>query len=179
MRRILLLLVGLVILAVPAAAAARQQGHHAAPGFLVVRGAFSDGGVKGAPVATIAVHGFVIGHIAQEGAVKIFHFNSGGGSVAQVSGVGVVTSQKVTYYGRGGSQGGTKFSGSDFRFRAVGGFWRVVVYGAGVSLYAGGEGIAHLHGSHFSPATDGRYSFDGARFASLPAGIVTQTLGHR
>ncbi len=72
---------------------------------------------------------------------------------------------------------GTEFSGSDFRFRAVGGVWRVVVYGAGVSLYAGGEGRASLHGSRFSPAADGGYSFDGARFSSLPAGVVTQKFG--
>ena len=55
---------------------------------------------------------------------------------------------------------GTEFSGSDFRFRAVGGVWRVVVYGAGVSLYAGGEGRALLHGSVAYPRDDGVYSFE-------------------
>lgn len=182
MRRTFLLLVGAAILALPAVAAARAQSHapsrppshgpsHAsshrpAHGFLVVHNALNDAG----PVATIAVQGFVIGRIRQEGAVKIFQF--GPGEAAQVSGVDV-RRQPVTYQ----TQQGTKFSGSDFRFRAVGGFWRVVVYGAGISLYAGGRGTAFLHGSVFSPHTDGQYSFNGAPFASLPSGVVKGTLG--
>ena len=111
----------------------------------------------------------MIGRIRQEGAVKIFHF--GPGPPAQVSGVGVLGSP-VTYQ----TQQGTKFSGSDFRFRAVGGVWRVVVYGAGISLYAGGNGKAFLHGSVFNPHADGQYSFNGAPFASLPSGVVKGTL---
>jgi hypothetical protein len=179
MRRILLLLAGAAVLTLPAAAAARPQSHGAAPGFLVVHDALTDGGVRGSPVATVVVHGFVLGHIAQEGAVKIYHFNSGSGAAAQVSGVDV-SRQAVTYHGQGGvTQPGTEFSGSDFRFRAVGGVWRVVVYGAGVSLYAGGVGHASLHGSAAYPGTDGEYSFNGGRFASLPSGVVTHGLGAR
>jgi hypothetical protein len=174
MRRILLLLAGAAILTLPAGAAARAQSHRSAPGFLVVRGAFSDGGVSGKPVATVAVRGFVIGHIAQEGAVEIYHFSPGTGSLAQVSGVGV-TREAVHWHGRPG----TKFSGSDFRFRAVGGVWRIVVSGAGISLYAGGKGIAHLHGSVFSPSRDGVFSFDGGRFASMPSGVVKGKLGQK
>ncbi len=171
MRRILFLLTGAAILALPAAAAARAQSHHATPGFLVVQNALTDAGIKGKPVATIAVKGFVIGHIKQEGAVAIYHF--GPGAVAQVSGVDVQR-QPVKYQ----TQQGTKFSGSDFRFRAVGGVWRVVVYGAGISLYAGGEfRRVSLHGSVYNPRTDGRYSFDGEPFASLPSGVVTPKLG--
>jgi hypothetical protein len=176
MRRILLLVTGVAILALPAAAAARAQTDRSASGFLVVRGAFSDGGVTGSPVATVAVKGFVIGHIKQEGAVAIYHF--GPGAAAQVSGVDV-SRQHVTFHGRGGTQDGTKFSGSDFRFRAVGGVWRVVVYGAGVSLYAGGVGKASVHGSVYNPGTDGLYSFNGARFVSLPSGVVTRHLGKK
>jgi hypothetical protein len=174
MRRILLLLASAAVLTLPAAASAHTQSHHRAPGFLVVRGAFSDGGVAGRPIATIAVTGFVIGRIAQEGAVEIYHFSSGTGSLAQVSGVDV-SRQTVFYHGRPGA----KFSGSDFRFRAVGGVWRVVVYGAGVSLYAGGQGGARLHGSVSYPNIDGVYSFNGGRFASLPAGVVKGRLGQR
>lgn len=171
MRRILLLLASAAVLTLPAAAAARVQSHRAAPDFLVVRTASADGGVTGRPVATVVVQGFVVGHIAQEGAVEIFHFNSNSASLAQVSGVDVAR-QAVTYRG---DKPGTKFSGSDFRFRAVGGYWRVVVYGAGVSLYAGGKfSQVSLHGSVFSPNTDGTYSFDGGRFASLPPGVVTR-----
>jgi len=175
MRRILLLLVGAALMMLPAAAAAGAPSHPGGPGLLVVRGAFSDGGVAGHPVATVIVRGFVIGHIAQEGAVEIYKFDSSSESFAQVSG-GVVLRQNVTYRGR---QPGTKFSGSDFRFRAVGGVWRVVVYGAGISLYAGGTGVAHLHGSVSYPSTDGEYAFDGRRFASLPSGVFTRKLGQK
>jgi hypothetical protein len=173
MRRILLLLAGVAILALPAAATARAQSHHATPDFLVVRNASTDGGVSGSPVATVVVRGFVLGKIAQEGAVQIYHVASSAGSLAaQVAGVDVQR-RAVTWHGIPG----TEFSGSDFRFRAVGGVWRVVVKGAGVSLYAGGVHSASLHGSRFSPGTDGTYSFNGARFASLPAGVVTLELG--
>jgi hypothetical protein len=178
MRRILLLLAGAAILALPAAAAARAQSQQAAPHFFVVRNASTDGDVvTGNPVATVVVNnGFVIGHVAQEGAVKLYHFASGAGSVApQVTGVDLIR-QGVTWHG----QRGTKYTGNDFRFRAVGGVWRVVVYGAGVSLYAGGTYVkAHLHGSTFSPRTDGVYAFDGEKFASLPSGVLTRTLGKK
>jgi len=173
MRRILLLLASAAVLTLPAAGVARAQSHRA-PGYLVVRDAFSDGGVTGRPVATVAVKGFVIGHIAQEGAVEMYHFNSGTGSLAQVAG-GVVSRKAVSYHGRPG----TKFSGSDFGFRGVSGVWRVVVYGAGVSLYVGGEGVAHLHGSVSYPKTDGVYSFNGGRFASMPRGVVTRRFGNK
>jgi len=180
MRRILLLLVGAAILALPAAATARAQSHSAAPGFLVVRNASTDGGINGSPVATVVVHGFVIGHIGQEGKVQIFRLASSAGSLAaQVAGLDV-SRRAVTYVSHGVSVPGTEFSGSDFRFRAVGGVWRVVVYGAGVSLYAAGNGPAKsvkLHGSVHYPGADGRYSFDGEPFASLPAGVVTRKLG--
>jgi hypothetical protein len=179
MRRILLLLAGAAILGLPAAAAARAQSDHAAHR-LVVRNASTDGDVvTGNPVATVVVNnGFVIGHVAQEGAVKLYHFASGTGTgsvAAQVTGVDLLR-QGVTWHG----QRGTKYTGNDFRFRAVGGVWRVVVYGAGVSLYAGGTYVkAHLHGSKFSPHTDGVYAFDGERFASLPPGVLTRILGKK
>lgn len=173
MRRILLLLASAAVLALPGAAAARARSHAPTSGFLVVRNALNDGGVAAGPVATIVVHGFVIGRIAQEGAVEIYHFNSTSDALlAQASGFDV-SRERVTYR----TQPGTRFSGSDFRFRAVGGFWRVVVYGAGVSLYAGGVGTVHLHGSVEYPRADGKYSFDGARFISMPSRVVIRTLG--
>src|SRR4051812_14449226 len=156
MRRILLLLASAAVLALPAAAGAHTQSHRHTPGFLVVRNATPDRGIAGSPVATVAVRGFVIGHIAQEGAVEIYQFNSGSNSLAQVSGIDV-SRQTVTYHGRGHvAVQGTRFRGSDFRFRAVGGaggVWRVVVYGAGVSLLAGGKGKVKLHGSVSYPSS--------------------------
>lgn len=179
MARILLLLAGVAILALPAAAAAGPQARDSAPGFLVVRNASTDGGVTGKPVATVVVQGFVLGHVAQEGAVQLFRLASGPGSLAaQAAGVDV-SRRAVTYHSRGGSVPGTEYSGSDFRFRAVGGVWRAVVYGAGVSLYAGGVGRVSLHGSVAYPRADGRYSLNGGRFVSLPAGVFTGRLGKK
>jgi hypothetical protein len=181
MRRIFLLLIGAAILALPAAAAARAQGLHSAPVFLVVRNAVTDGGVTGSPVATVVVQGgFVLGHVAQEGAVQIYHLKSSSGSLtAQAAGIDVFR-RAVTYHSHGVAVPGAEFSGSDFRFRAVGGVWRVVVKGAGVSIYAAGEKMkASLHGSVAYPRTDGRYSFNGAPFASMPSGTVTRILGTR
>jgi hypothetical protein len=179
MRRILFLLAGAAILALPVAAAARAQSQHAGPGFLVVRNASTDGGVRGRPVATVVVSGFVLGRIAQEGKVQVYHLKSSVGSLAATATGVDVARRAVTWHG----VPGTEFSGSGFRFRAVGGVWRVVVYGAGVSLYAaarpGGGGLqtASLHGSVYNPASDGVYSFNGARFSSMPSGVVRRRLG--
>ncbi|HEY2355267.1 MAG TPA: hypothetical protein VGH79_10265 [Gaiellaceae bacterium] len=169
MRRILLLLVAVAILALPAAAAARPK-TPLAVGFLVVHNASTDGGITGRPVATVAVQGFVIGHIGEQGRVEIYHY-SGSTSGAQVSG-NDLSREPVFYHG----QSGTKYTGSDFRFRAVGGVWRVVVYGAGVSLYAGGVfRKVSLHGSVYG-GKDGHYAFDGGRFRSMPEGVVTRRM---
>jgi hypothetical protein len=169
MRRILLFLAGAAVLALPAAAAARSQAHRA-PGFLVVRNATADGGDTGTPVATVVVQGFVIGEVAQQGSVEIY--STSGPRTALATGVDV-SRRRVTWH----NNDGTEFSGSGFRFRAVGGVWRVVVRGSGVSLYAGGEGKVLLHGSVLYPGNDGEYSIDGGRFASLPSGVVKHTLG--
>ena len=171
-RRILLLLAGAAILGLPAAAAARPHGHRPAPGFLVVRSAATDGGVTGNPVATVVVRGFVLGRIAQEGKVQLFQLSSSA-ITPQVAGV-AISRRAVTWRGR---VRGAEYSGSDFRFRAVGGVWRVVVYGAGVSLYAGGQGTVSLHGQVAYPQSDGEYSFDGGRFVSLPSGMLRRRLG--
>jgi hypothetical protein len=176
MRRILLLLAGTAVLTLPAAAAARAESHEHATGFLVVRNASTDGGVRGKPVATVVVQGFVLGRIAQEGRVRVYHLSSGGGSLAaQATGVDVSRRSVTCCHGAPGAE----FSGSDFRLRAVGGVWRVVVYGAGISLYASGKGTVKLHGSVAYPGTDGAYSFDGGPFASMPAGVVMRRLGQK
>jgi hypothetical protein len=168
MQRILLLLASVAFLALPAAAAARPEGHSAPPSFLVIRNGSTDGVVAGSPVATVVVRGFVLGRIAQGGRVELYHLS---GSVAAQAG-GVDVSRHVVFY-RGVQ--GTEFSGSDFRFRAVGGVWRVVVRGAGISLYAGGEELrVTLHGSIEYPRGDGEYSLNGGRFVSLPSGVITQ-----
>lgn len=170
MQRILLVLAGAAIVALPMATAARADGH--ATGYLVVRNASAGVGATGNPVVTVVVHGFVIGQIAQEGSVEIYAVPSGNSSpAAQVGGTNI-TRRRVTW----GELEGTAFSGSGFRFRAVGGVWRVVVRGAGISLYAGGEGPVSLHGSSVLPRTDGQYSFNGEPFVSLPTNVFTRGL---
>jgi hypothetical protein len=171
MRRFLVVLAGVAVFALPAAATARTQ-RQPASGFLVVKNATADAGVAGSPVATIGVNGFVIGRIAQEGAVELYPVEATGGAVPQAVGTGRLSRVTVKYHGVTGA----RFDGTDFRFRGVGGIWRVVVYGSGVSLYAGGVGTVTLHGSATYP-TDGEYSFDGARFVSLPPGFLTHKLG--
>ena len=170
MRRILLLLVGVASLMVSTTVAARSEGHAAEPAYLVVRNASADGGVAGKPIVTVVVRGFVLGRVAQEGAVEAYHLASSTGSIAaQATGVDV-SRRAVSWRG----VPGTEFSGSGFRFRAVGGVWRVVVYGSGVSLYAGGEASRiTLHGSATYPTQDGEYSLDGGPFVSLPSGVVS------
>ncbi|HZS31519.1 MAG TPA: hypothetical protein VFA37_09700 [Gaiellaceae bacterium] len=169
MRRILLSIACVALLAVPAAAGAR--GHAAVPGFLVVRDAATDGGVTGSPVVTVVVDGFVLGSVSQEGRVEIYHLSAAHGT-GQATGVDV-SRAGVTWHG----VPGTAYSGSAFRFRAVGGVWRVVIRGSGISVYAGGHGRVTLHGSVAYPNGDGRYSLDGRGFASLPSGELTRSIG--
>ena len=175
MQRILLLLAGVAFLALPTASVARAQNHqqHLGAGFLVVHNALTDGGVTGPSVVTVVVRGFVLGQIAQEGAVELYHVDPGTNSAAAQVGGADVSRRLVTF----GDLQGTEFTGSGFRFRAVGGVWRVVVYGSGISLYAGGEvRVITLHGSVEYPGEDGKYSIDGGPFASLPSGVITRRL---
>ena len=171
MRRILLSLTAAAVLILPTAAAARLRALQPA-GFLVVRNATTDHGVTDSPVVTVVVRGFVIGRVEQEGVVQLYHLPSGAGSSAAQASGAVVSRRSVVWRG----VPGTEFDGSGFRFRAVGGVWRVVIYGAGVSVYAGGHGKVTLHGSVAYPAADGEYALNGRHFTSLPTGELTQRI---
>jgi hypothetical protein len=72
---------------------------------------------------------------------------------------------------------GHEFSGNGFRFRALGGFYRVVVRGSGVYLFAGGHGNVTLRGSSVYPHADGTYSVDGGAFRSLPKVSLKRQIG--
>jgi hypothetical protein len=172
MRRILIICALFGVLALPAAEA-HARGDRATPGFLVVRNAAGEDGVTGSPVATVVVQGFVLGRVSQEGTVDIYHLASGPGSLAAQAAGADVSRHGVTWRG----VPGTEFSGSGFRFRAVGGIYRVVIHGSGVYVYAGGHGRVTLQGSATYPASDGEYSIDGGAFRSLPASAVTRTIG--
>jgi hypothetical protein len=168
MPRILLSLASAAVLTLPAAATAGAARAH--PGFLVVRNAAGDGGVSGRPVVTVVVQGFVLGRASQEARVDVYHLPGAGAPQA----AGPEVSKRGVHW-RGHS--GVEFSGSGFRFRAIGGAYRVVVRGSGVYLFAGGHGRVWLHGSSVYPGGDGAYSLDGGAFRSLPAQTVKLTIG--
>jgi hypothetical protein len=172
MRRILLTCALLALLAVPAAASARAS-TPAKPGFLVVRKAAGDGGVYGRPVVTVVVKGFVLGRVSQEARVDIYHLASASGQGSpQVKGADVSTAP-VRWHGLPGK----RYSGSNFRFRAISGFYRVVVRGSGVYVFAGGKGHVMVRGSSRYPSADGTFSVNGSAFRSLPASPLTRKIG--
>jgi hypothetical protein len=183
MRRILLGCTLLALLALPAAASAGAS-VQAKPGYLVVRKAAGDGGVNGEPVATLIIQGFVLGRVSQEARVDIVQIPTPAGQGApQVRGADVRTSA-IKYRPLGSKQqfAGKRYIGSNFRFRAMGGTYRVVVRGSGVYLFAGGQ-CQHvkchvkLQGSSHYPLHDGEYSVDGGRFRSLPEKPLTRQIG--
>jgi hypothetical protein len=171
MRRILLTLAGVALLALPAATSAGAGSGKA--GFLVVRKAQGDGGLYGPPVVTVVVQGFVLGRASQEARVEIYQLPAaagGGGSQA----VGADVLKTAVHWRR---FTGTRYSGSAFRFRAIGGAYRIVVRGSGVSLFAGGHGTVTLHGSSVYRGADGAYAIDGRAFRSLPATPLKRAIG--
>jgi hypothetical protein len=172
MRRILLSCTLLALVALPAAASAGAAAQ-AKPGYLVVRKAAGDGGVNGGPVATLIIKGFVLGRVSQEARVDVVQLPSPAGQGApQVRGADVSTKAIKWHH-----FAGEKYLGSNFRFRAMGGYYRVVVRGSGVYLFAGGQGHVTLQGSSHFPRHDGEFSVSGGRFRSLPEKPLTRQIG--
>ena len=172
MRRFLLSCAILVVFAVPAAGAARAS-TAARPGFLVVRKAVGDGGVNGRPVATVVVRGFVLGRVSQEAEVDVYHLASASGQGAPLVKGADVSVASIRWH----RLTGKKYTGSNFRFRAPGGFYRVVVRGSGVYIFAGGRGRVWLQGSSVNRNQDGSYSVDGRRFRSMPTKVLKREIG--
>lgn len=173
MRRILLSCVGAAVLLLPAAASGRTVEHaKPRPGYLVVKKAADDGGVNGRPAIILVVRGFVLGRVSaqQEAQIEIYHLPGKGSSQA-------AGGNKSATAIRWRSLPGTRYSGSGFRFRAIGGYYRVVVRGAGVYLFAGGHGNVKLRGSSFARSRDGTYSLDGAAPRSMPGRTLKFDLG--
>jgi hypothetical protein len=173
MRQILLSCALLGVLTLPAAAVARSSAP-AKPGYLVVKKAAGDGGVNGQPVVTVVVQGFVLGRVSKEARVAVYYLPSknAGGTPQVQQGADVSTSARQ-WHGRPGRV----FIGSNFSFRAIGGFYRVVVRGFGVYLFAGGHGHVTFRGSSVNPRADGTYSVNGGAFRSLPEGPVPRKIG--
>jgi len=177
MRRILVSCAVVGVLALPAAAIARAQGG-AGPGYVVVSKAVGNGGVNGSPVVTVVVRGFVLGRVSQEGDVQIVQLPSVGGRGAPQVTPGV-SARKFRWHGRGHTiLIGKEYTGSNFRFRAMGGLYRVVVRGTGVYLFAGGHGHVTVQGSSYQ-RKDGTYSVNGSRPRSLPKRPLTRKIRGR
>ncbi|HET8556763.1 MAG TPA: hypothetical protein VFL58_05585 [Gaiellaceae bacterium] len=172
MRRILLSCAALVVLMLPAAASAGAGGP--ANGYLVVQRANGDGGVHGRPVVTLViVQGFVLGRVSQQARVDIYHLPSASGEGKPQAFGADVSQHPLRWRGRPG----VEYSGIGFHFRAIDGAYRVVVRGAGVYLFAGGNGSVTLRGSSVYPRSDGKYSIDGESAKSMPANPLTRQIG--
>lgn len=172
MRRTLLSCAALAVLMLPAAASAGAGGP--ANGYLVVQRANGDGGVHGRPVVTLViVQGFVLGRVSQQARVDIYHLPSASGEGKPQAFGADVSQHPLRWRGRPG----VEYSGIGFHFRAIDGAYRVVVRGAGVYLFAGGNGSVTLRGSSVYPRSDGKYSIDGEPAKSMPANPLTRQIG--
>ena len=173
MRRIVLTCATITVVMLLAVASATAGGPTA--GFLVVQKANSDGGVHGHAIVTlILVRGFVVGRVPQgaEARVDIFHLPSATGEGAPQA-FGDVSRRRVRWHGRSGIE----FNGSGFHFRAIDGAYRVVVRGARVYLFAGGNGSVTLRGSAVYRRSDGTYSVDGQNPQSMPTVPLIRQIG--
>jgi hypothetical protein len=122
---------------------------------------------RGVPVVTLVIEGTAIGHVStasdQVDRVVIDDVNNTGDLGASNTTGAIIPVARKTL-----SDTETRFVGSDFRFRAAGGLYKVWIYGSGVDVFAVGSGKVTIQGVPDSNA-DGRYSFNGGDFRSLPA----------
>jgi hypothetical protein len=164
MRRLALLSVSLLALAVPAAAWAMAQ----APGdgTLVVKNGAAPHGV---PVVTLIVTGAAIGRVTNLGTIVIDDSTPNDPFSPEVTGYD---------WHKDTSGTATKWTGTNMKFRAVGGTYKITIYGSGVDLSVVGRGYVTLAGVPDTTTGDGVYSLNGDNFRSLPASpLVKLTLG--
>jgi hypothetical protein len=161
MRRLSVILGLFSVIAVPAAALAAPTA--TGDGSLVVkRGAAP----QGIPVVVLQITGSVIGEVGGYGKLVIDAGpNADATAEPQVTGAGLPSDSSR-------SATAQVWKATNFKFRAVGGTYTVLVYGTGVNLVAVGSGTVRLAGFPDTPVGDGKYSLNGADFVSLPG---TQT----
>ena len=162
MKRLLVLCLLAAALVAPSAALALPQSP--AGGTLAIRDAAGDPGV---PVVVLVVSGAVVGHV-DSGRIVVDSF-SGPTSLAP----SVTGADKPA---RDLPSGGTMYAGNDVSFRAVGGHYRIRIFGRGIDLNIVGTGTARLQGSALLVA-NGRYSLNGGTWHSLPALADVFSLG--
>ena len=155
MRRFIVICAALGTLAVPSAALAMQT----APGdgSLVVKNASA---LSGTAVVALTVTGTVWGHVGA-GKIVIDDATPNDDSSPIVTGAG--PSHAVP-----NSDTALSWSGVDFKFRAVGGKYTVLIYGSVIDVVAFGSGHVTLAGVPDSANGDGFYSLNGDPFRSLP-----------
>jgi hypothetical protein len=168
MRRLAVLSVSLLALAAPAAAWSMTQ----APGdgTLVIKNGAAP---KGVPVVTLIITGAAIGRISNYGTIVIDDSTPLDPYSPEVSGFDwhKDVSPTATKWVGGGL-------GTGMKFRAVGGTYKITIYGSGVDLSAVGSGFVTLSGIPDTTTGDGVYSLNGDTFRSLPATpLVKLTLG--
>lgn len=163
MRRPALVLVSLLALALPASAFAL----HAAPGdgTLVVKDAT---GPQKTPVIALNITGAVIGHISGAGRIVIDPGPTG--NTPEVSGYDWRNDSPT-------SDTAQVWGGTDFKFRAIGGHWTILIYGSDVDVFAIGKGTVTLTGLADDPRGDGTYSTNGQDFRSLPGTPIQKPIG--
>jgi len=165
MRRTVVLGACLAALLLPAAAAAMLD----APGdgSLVVKNA---SGPRNLPVVALIITGAAIGHVDQ-GHIVIDDPTPNNGVTPEVtSGTGPFWRKDSPSIDTAQVWGGT-----DFKFRAVGGKYTILIYGSGVDVVALGTGTVTLTGLVDDPHNDGTYSLNGKAWVSLP-GVTTKQL---
>ena len=154
MRRIALLSLAFFTLVVPAAALAARE--TPGDGTLVVRNGEA---TDGTPVVRLKITGSVIGQVTGQG--RIIIDPGAKGPQPEVTGaVGHDVAQSDTARSWSGGADG-------FKFRAVGGTFVLVIFGAKVNLVAVGTGTVQLVGLSDNTG-DGWYSLNGNDRKSLP-----------
>lgn len=162
MRRLSVILGLFSVFAVPAAALAAAS----APGdgSLVVKNGSAP--VNNTPVVALQITGSVIGQVSGYGKLVIDAGpNADATAEPQVTGAGLPSDSPR-------SPTAQVWKSTNFKFRAVGGTYTILVYGSSVNLVAVGSGTVRLAGMPEMANRDGRYSLNGDDFASLPG---TQT----
>jgi hypothetical protein len=156
-QRTLVICAALAALAAPATAFALHLGP--GDGTLVVQNGTAP---RGTPVVALVIHGAAIGQISGFGKIVIDDPTPNDAYTPEVTGFNWHRQTDTTEETWGGA-------GPNFRFRAVGGTYKITLYGSGVDLVASGKGSVVLAGSPDAAASDGRYSLNGQDWASLPA----------
>ncbi len=156
MQRLLVPCLLVLGLAFPATALALPQA--AGDGTLAVRGASGD---PGTAVITLTVSGALVGHI-DSGRIVVDDFNGPTALAPIVTGADKPAHDLPS--------GATAYWGNDVSFRAVGGHYRIRIFGHGISLNVVGQGSVRMQGSSsiLLADGDGRYSLNGGTWKSLP-----------